>query len=325
MEIDFSPLDIIVDYQQDAVPQWLGGLVEFAYQICSTRNSETRVTEHFVVSLPEIAGGLTALSIGSLSAEIDRITQHSNYRKIEIQDVSLGMRVSIDCGSSGLQRVTGEVTSILFSEGTPKIKVGKRWIAAKLIQDIHLLPPELGNPQIFERMADESGAPTNFLDYMTSTSIPIHRALLDIRATNSIFDDEISWVFSDKETSAKYSMNSVVRPISAKHPGTGWSIVLNSSESEELAQASFGTNLTGTELHSEVTILCSGSAILAQLDEVDSQVCFSVFGRDDRQLAATELAIRQKFEYSQPLSRNIDFTFLTDGMELIAFEVPLSV
>jgi hypothetical protein len=325
MEIDFTPLDIIVDYQQDAVPKWLGGLVEFAHQICSTRSSETRVTEHFVVSLPEISGGLTALSIGSLSAEIDRITQHSNYKKIEIQDISLGMRVSIDCGSSGLQKVTGEITSILFSEGTPRIKVGTRWIAAKLIQEIHLLPPELGNPQIFERIAKSSGTSTNFIDYMTSTSIPIHRALLDIRATNSIFEDEFSWAFSDKETSAKYSMKSVIRPISSKQPGAGWSLVMNSSESEEFAQASLRANLTSAELHSEVTILCSGSAVLAQLDEVDSQVCFSVFGRDDRQLAATELAIRQKFEYSQPLSRNIDSSLLVDGMELITFEVPLSV
>ena len=88
---------------------------------------------------------------------------------------------------------------------------------------------------------------------------------------------------------------------------------------------SFRTTLTRTELDAQVTILCSGSAVLAQIDNVDSQVCFSVFGRDDRQLAATELAIRQKYEYSQPLSRKIDFNTLQSAMELIAFEVPQSV
>jgi hypothetical protein len=49
---------------------------------------------------------------------------------------------------------------------------------------------------------------------------------------------------------------------------------------------------------------------------------FSIFGRDDRQLLATELALRQKYEYSNPLSREIDVTQLHRGIELIAFEVP---
>ena len=325
MNIDFETLNLSVDFQKETVPDWFIGLTEFAYQICSMRSLESRVTEHFVISLPDITGGLTALSIGSLAAEITRIVELSSFKKVEVDELSEGMRVSIDSGTSGLQKVTGEITNLLLNDRTPKVRIGSRWIAVKLIQNIYLLPPELGNPQIFERVATSSDEPANFINDLTSTSIPIHRALLDIRAINSICDEEFNWVFSTKDDSKEYSAKSIIRPINSKQPGSGWSLVLNSSESEELAQMSFRTTLTRTELDAQVTILCSGSAVLAQIDNVDSQVCFSVFGRDDRQLAATELAIRQKYEYSQPLSRKIDFNTLQSAMELIAFEVPQSV
>ncbi|MEI9907997.1 MAG: hypothetical protein WDO06_09115 [Actinomycetota bacterium] len=258
-------------------------------------------------------------------AEIERIEGISNIVEISLDQLQLGMRVSIDSGVAGQQKITGQIKTLALDDKTPKIEIGSRWIAAKLIQKICLIPTEAGNPQIFERKKEIDSVSTNFIQHLSSTSIPIHRALLDIRSTTKIIDDEFAWEFLNIETSVNQSVKDYIRPISSGQSGSGWSLVLNSSESEQLAWLSMSSELNSSELDSDISILCSGSAILAQLENENSKISFSIFGRDDRQLAATELAIRQKYEYSNPLSREIDISFIAKGMELITFEIPSNV
>jgi hypothetical protein len=325
MNLDFDELNIFVDLHKTKVPKWFSGLAEFAYQVCSTRDVASGVTEHFVLSSPEISGTMTALSLGAIAAEVQRIEIGSKLRKIDLGDLREGMRVSLNCGATGQQNVTGEVTNLSLDSGTPKVMIGSRWIAAKLIQSISLIPSEAGNPQLFERRLASKGNSSNFLEKMTSTSVPIHRSLVDIRATNSVLDDELNWFFATEDSSSTYAVKDLIRPISARNRGSGWSLVLNSSESEELALSSLNSGLSRTELDSDITILCSGHTILSQFDQVDSKICLSTFSRDDRQLAATELAVKQRYEYSQTLSRDISFKALGNGFEVIAFEVPANV
>ncbi len=306
-------------------PQWFSGLVHFSYGVCSTRKQDSTNSEHFVISLPIIDGGLAALALGALVAEIERIEGISNIVEISLDQLQLGMRVSIDSGVAGQQKITGQIKTLALDDKTPKIEIGSRWIAAKLIQKICLIPTEAGNPQIFERKKEIDSVSTNFIQHLSSTSIPIHRALLDIRSTTKIIDDEFAWEFLNIETSVNQSVKDYIRPISSGQSGSGWSLVLNSSESEQLAWLSMSSELNSSELDSDISILCSGSAILAQLENENSKISFSIFGRDDRQLAATELAIRQKYEYSNPLSREIDISFIAKGMELITFEIPSNV
>ena len=325
MIISFDDLALIVDGQKHKVPRWFGNLVEFSYSVCSTRNVNKLIAEHYVISLPDIDGGLTAIALGALAAEIDRIERNSNFVEISLAQLQVGMKVSIDSGVSGQQKITGQVKNLALEDRTPKIEIGSRWIAAKFIQKICLLPSEVGNPQIFQRKTIENEIAGNFIEHLSTAALPIHRALLDIRSTTKIIEDELNWEFSFLGDSKTLKVKDSVKPISSGQPGSGWSLVLNSSESEELALENLGSYLNGSELDADISVLCSGSAILAQLEGVNSRVNFSILGRDDRQLAATELAIKQKYEYSNPLSRNIDSTNLGRGIELVAFEVPLNV
>jgi len=325
MDITYGELNLIIDGDQGKVPTWFLGLTEFVYGICSTREPQSLNSEHYVISLPEIDGGLAAVALGALAAEIERIEINSNFEEISLTQLEVGMKVSIDSGITGQQKITGQVKTLALEDRTPKIEIGSRWIAAKFIQKICLLPSEAGNPQIFQRKTIENGVSRNFLEHLSSTALPIHRAILDIRSTTKIIEDELNWEFSYAGDSKSMKVKDSVKPISSGQPGSGWTLVLNSSESEDLAWKNLGSYLTGSELDADISVLCSSSAILAQLEGVNSRITFSILGRDDRQLAATELAIKQKYEYSNPLSRSIDSSKLRRGIELVAFEVPLNV
>ena len=326
MEIDFGKFDLAIDGEsQGGVPLWFSGLAKFAFQTCSTRSMESKSSEHFVISLPDIDGALTAISLGTLAAEIARIEKTSNFEEIHLDQLEVGMRISIDSGIAGQQKITGQVKTLSLNDKTPKIEIGSRWIAAKFIQKICIIPSEAGNPQIFEKKLEVGDDSSSFLHKLAGSSLPIHRALLDVRSTSKIIEDEFEWEFLNTSNSTSLKVKDTIRPIHSGHPGSGWSIVLNSSESEELAWLNLKSELTAAELDADISVLCSGAAILAQLESINSKIVFSIFGRDDRQLLATELALRQKYEYSNPLNREIDITQLHRGIELIAFEVPLNV
>lgn len=325
MDITYGELNLVIDGDQRKVPVWFSGLTEFAYGICSTREPLSLNSEHYVISLPDIDGGLAAVALGALSAEIERIEINSNFEEISLTELQVGMKVSIDSGVSGQQKVTGQVKTLDLEDRTPKIEVGSRWIAARFIKKICLLPSEAGNPQIFQRKNIENKVARNFLEHLSSSALPIHRAILDIRSTTKIIEDELNWEFLYAGDSKSLKVKDSVKPISSGQPGSGWTLVLNSSESEDLAWENLGSYLNESELDADISVLCSSSAILAQLEGVNSRITFSILGRDDRQLAATELAIKQKYEYSNPLSRSIDSSKLGQGIELVAFEVPLNV
>jgi len=326
MKIDFSQFDLCIDGESErGVPLWFSSLAKFAFDVCSTRSMESQNSEHFVISLPDIDGGLTAISLGSLAAEIARIEETLNFEEIQLDQLEVGMRISLDSGVAGQQKITGQVKTISLDDKTPKIEIGSRWIAAKFIQKICLIPSEAGNPQIFERKNEFGDDSPSFLHKLAGSSLPIHRALLDIRSTSKIIEDEFEWEFLNPSNSTSLKVKDTIRPIHSGRPGSGWSIVLNSSESEELAWLNLKSELSASELDADISLLCSGTAILAQLESINSKIVFSIFGRDDRQLLATELALRQKYEYSNPLSREIDVTQLHKGIELIAFEVPSNV
>ncbi len=326
MKIDFGQFDLALEGDvKSGVPQWFSGLANFAFKVCSTRYIESQNSEHFVISLPDIDGGLTAISLGSIAAEIARIEKNSSFQEIGLDQLRVGMRISIDSGIAGQQRITGQIKTISLEDKTPKIEIGSRWIAAKFIQNICLIPSEAGNPQIFERKNEVSEDSSSFLHKLAKSSLPIHRALLNIRSTAKIIEDEFEWEFMNPSNSTSLKVKDLIRPINSVQPGSGWTVVLNSSESEELAWLNLKSELSASELDADVSVLCSGAAILAQLESINSKIVFSVFGRDDRQLLATELALRQKYEYSNPLNREIDVTQLHKGIELITFEVPTNV
>ena len=325
MDITYGELNLVIDGDQGKVPAWFFGLTEFAYGICSTREPLSLNSEHYVISLPDIDGGLAAVALGALAAEIERIETNSNFEEISLSQLQVGMKVSIDSGVNGQQKITGQVKTLDLEDRTPKIEIGSRWIAAKFIQKICLLPSEAGNPQIFQRKNIENKVARNFLEHLSSAALPIHRAILDIRSTTKIIEDEFNWEFLYAGESKSMKVKDSIKPISSGQPGSGWTLVLNSSESEDLAWENLGSYLNGSELDADISVLCSGSAILAQLEGVNSRITFSILGRDDRQLAATELVIKQRYEYSNPLSRSIDSSKLGRGIELVAFEVPLNV
>ena len=325
MDINLEGLNLAIDGDQGRVPRWFSGLTKFSYSVCSTRNIESPNSEHFVITLPNIDGGLAAVSLGALAAEIERIETNSNFEEINIGQLKVGMRVSIDSGVAGKQKVMGQVKTLSLDDKAPKIEIGSKWIAAKFIQKICLIPPEAGSPQIFERRTSETNEFKHVLQYLSSASLPIHRALLDIRSTTKIIEDELSWEFSNPINSVPTHAKDFIRPISKERAGSGWSLVLNSSESEELAWQNLRSELKASELDSAISILCSGSAILAQIEEVNSKIVFSILGRDDRLLAATELAIKQQYEYSNPMSRDIDTKDIARGIELLTFEVSTHV
>ncbi len=326
MNPDFSHFQLGFDEEWcHEVPSWFSKLTEFSYEVCSARNMSSESSEHFVISLPDIDGGFAAITLGILAAEVARIEKNSNFEEISLDALEVGMRISIDSGNMGQQRITGQVKTISLDDKIPRIEIGSRWIVAQFIKRIWRLPLEAGNPQIYEKKNENAVQPPCFLRHLAFSSLPIHRALVDIRSTSKIIEDEFEWKFFNHQDKTCFKVKDIVRPMRSGQTGSGWSIVLNSSESEEIAWSNLKSELTTSELESDISVLCSSAAILSQIDSVNSKIVFSILGRDDRQLATTELAIRQRYEYSSPLKRKINTEILGPSIELISFEVPLNV
>jgi hypothetical protein len=307
------------------VPVWFYSLTEFSYEVCSKRNIFSPVAEHFVLSLPSVDGCLAALALGSMLAEVERIENDSNLVEIDLTQLEPGMKVAIESGQEGQQRVTGQIKSISLEDRIPRIQIGTKSIATKFIKKLFILPSEFGNPELFGPKPNTTFDKSNLLEHLAFSSIPLHRVLIDVRAPTKLIEDELQWEFSNPVKTSSIRIVDLVQPIASGQPGSGRSLVLNTTESEDIALKNLKTELNSSELDSDVSILCSGAAILAQLETANSKIVFSALGRDDRQLVAAELAIKQKYEYSQPLSRDVNFKGLGSATELITFEVPLNV
>jgi hypothetical protein len=118
MEITFETLNLIIDGDVGKVPDWFIGLTKFSYGVCSKRDLQNTNSEHFVVSLPDIDGGLAAITLGALAAEIERIESNSNFQEINLNQLEVGMKVSIDSGVGGQQKVTGQVKTLALDDRT---------------------------------------------------------------------------------------------------------------------------------------------------------------------------------------------------------------
>ena len=154
--LDFSKISIGREGIFEPCPKWFSDFVNFAVQFSMDTEVNSNQQILSILSVPRIEGVTTALAIGSLYGEVYKLRNKATSKKISINELGLGMQVSILCGTGGHQAI-GEVTKLEMSDKTPRVTVGNVVVAIKSIREIHVLSDEIGKPKQFKKMEVLSG------------------------------------------------------------------------------------------------------------------------------------------------------------------------
>jgi hypothetical protein len=317
--LDFSEISIGREGVFEPCPIWYSAFVNFAAEI--SMDTAVNKDQQFlsVLSVPRIDGVTTALAIGSLYGEVYKLRNKVTSQRISVDELQLGMQVSILCGTGGHQAV-GEVTKLEISDRTPKVTVGNVVVAIKSIREINVLSDEIGKPKQFKKMEVSSDSKSETLfGVLADRNFPIFRSLLMLRATTGITEKEFSIEFRDETTGQVIAVRDLLNPIHASSKDIGTTLVLNTNEQEQLDWLTQRMQLSAVEASPQILVMGSAPAILSQIENIGEHKVIAVIGRNERQITAAVEAVRTAFAYSVEVSRRNYWDLLPKNTELVTF------
>lgn len=320
MRVDLSQVSLGVDGIFQPCPLWYSAFVNFAASI-SLDTSETANRQNLsILSVPRLSGVTSALALGALYGEVYKLRSKTTLKEISIEQLELGMQVSILCGTGGYQ-ATGEVIRLAVSDKTPQITVGKTPIAVRSIRKIYLLSGEIGKPRQFKKLEESSNRdPESLFGVLADTSLPILRSLLMLRSTSGTTESEFSLEFRDETTGQTKMLSDLLSPIQANSKDVGTTVVLNTSEEDQVEWMMKQMQLSESEASPQITVMSTASAVLSQIENIGNSKVIAVIGRNERQITAAADAVRTVFAYSLEASQKDYWRLLPAHTELISFE-----
>ena len=320
--VDLSHISVGYEGVFSTCPEWFSAFVNFAASFSmdlENRESEQNLS---ILSVPNVRGVVAALSLGALYGEVSKVRSQTSLTQISVQELKLGMQVSILCGTGGHQAV-GEVTKLDMDDKTPKVTVGKVTISIKAIREVYLLSGQIGKPNQFKKMEKSSNSdPNSLFGVLADSSLPIFRSLLMLRSTSGITEEEFSLEFRDDLTGEIKSLRDLMNPIQAGSKNIGTTIVLNTSEEDQVEWLMQQLQLSQADASPEIAVMGSASAILSQLENIENSKVLAVIGRNERQINAAADVIRNTFAYSYEVSKKSYWEMLPSNTELVSFGRP---
>jgi len=320
--VDLSHISVGYEGVFSTCPEWFSAFVNFAASFSmdlENRESEQNLS---ILSVPNVRGVVAALSLGALYGEVSKVRSQTSLTQISVQELKLGMQVSILCGTGGHQAV-GEVTKLDMDDKTPKVTVGKVTVSIKAIREVYLLSGQIGKPNQFKKMEKSSNSdPNSLFGVLADSSLPIFRSLLMLRSTSGITEEEFSLEFRDDLTGEIKSLRDLMNPIQAGSKNIGTTIVLNTSEEDQVEWLMQQLQLSQADASPEIAVMGSASAILSQLENIENSKVLAVIGRNERQINAAADVIRNTFAYSYEVSKKSYWEMLPSNTELVSFGRP---
>lgn len=310
----------IENEKQLPFPSWFKGFVQFTAQLSQLPEATDGNQDVYVFSAPRADWLMTAASLGTLYVEVARIKSITENREIKVEDLQVGMIVSVVCGNQGNQQADGEVTDIDLEDRRPRIRVAGKTIGVEFIKSITSLSDSVGEPKQFKKRNDTiSKGVSSIVSYLLDSSIPINRSLVTIRATSSIIERELALKVQDDTTVESMSIKELIKPINLNTNGTGLTTVFNSNEDENYELLSARNEISRRYLDAPVAILSGASAVSAQINAVQSRKVIGIIGRNERMSATASLAIRDAYAYSYDNRPSLNFEKLPKGIEFLSF------
>jgi hypothetical protein len=300
-------------------PEWFSAFVNFAAAVSMDNELKKNEQNFSILSVPNVSGVTSALSLGALYGEVYKVRSQTTLTKISVQELALGMQVSILCGTGGHQAV-GEITKLEINDKIPRVTVGKVTVSIKSIREIYLLSGQIGRPKQFKKMEKSSNTdPNSLFGVLADTSLPIFRSLLMLRSTSGITEDEFSLEFRDDTTGQVKSLRELMNPIQANSKNLGTTVVLNTSEEDQVEWLMQQVQLSEADASPQIAVMGSASAILSQIENIDNSKVLAVIGRNERQITAAADAIRTTYAYSHEVSKKDYWEALPSNTELVSF------
>ena len=318
--VDLSKISIGLEGEFGPCPGWYSGFINFAASISMDAELGQQRQSVSVLTVPRITGVTSALALGALYGEVYKIRSVASLEKISVDQLVVGMHVSVICGTGSHQAV-GEVTQIQLSDRNPRVTIGNVMVAVRSIREINLLPRNIGKPKKFKKLERSSNTNSDsFFAVLADSSLPIFRSLVMLRSTSQISMSELSLQFRDESTGQIKSISDLLNPIQANSVDEGTTLVLNSSEEDQIEWLMSQLHLSTEEATPQVAIMGSASSILSQIDTVNNKKVIAVLGRDERQIEASADAVRISFAYSLAAETKEYWKVLPDNTELVSFE-----
>ena len=319
ISVDLKNISIGLDGTFVSCPQWFSDFVNFAALEVYDELPKDGIQEISIVTVPALEGVTSALAIGALYGEVLKIRAKVAVERIKLDQLVVGMHVSVICGTGGYQAV-GEVTSIDLNNPFPRVVIGSTVLSIKSIREINKLPTEMGNPKQFKKLQIASNKdPVSLFAVLANSSVPIFRSLLMMRTTSGITENEFEIELRDETTGETKTVKELLNPISGRSKDLGTTVVLNTSSDEQIEWLVNQLKLTGQNATSNISVMGSSSAILSQIDNISNPRVIAVVGRNERQINAAADAVRTVFAYSQNIERKDHWSLLPDNTELVSF------
>jgi hypothetical protein len=320
--VDLSNISVGYSGVFSRCPEWFSAFVNFAASFSMDleyRESEQNLS---ILSVPKVRGVVSALSLGALYGEVSKVRSQTSLTQISVEELKLGMQVSVLCGTGGHQAV-GEITKLDINDKTPKVTVGKVTVSIKAIREIYLLSGQIGKPKQFKKMEKSSNSdPNSLFGVLADSSLPIFRSLLMLRSTSGITEEEFSLELRDDMTGETKSLRDLMNPIQASSKNIGTTVVLNTSEEDQVEWLMQQLELSEADASPEIAVIGSASAILSQLENIENSKVLAVIGRNERQINAAADVIRNTFAYSYEVSKKSYWEMLPSNTELVSFGRP---
>jgi hypothetical protein len=306
ISVDLKNISIGLGGTFVSCPQWFSDFVNFAALEVSDELPKDGIQEISIVTVPALEGVTSALAIGALYGEVLKIRAKAAVERIELDQLVVGMHVSVICGTGGHQAV-GEVTSIDLKNPFPRVVIGSTVLSIKSIREINKL-----------QIASNKD-PVSLFAVLADSSVPIFRSLLMMRTTSGITENEFEIELRDETTGETKTVKELLNPISGRSKDLGTTVVLNTSSDEQIEWLVNQLKLTGQNATSNISVMGSSSAILSQIDNISNPRVIAVVGRNERQINAAADAVRTVFAYSQNIERKYHWSLLPDNTELVSF------
>lgn len=320
IRVDLSQVSLGVAGIFHPCPLWYSAFVNFAASTSLDTTDTTNRQNLSILSVPRLPGVTSALALGALYGEVYKLRSKTTLEKISIDQLELGMQVSIFCGTGGYQAI-GEVTRLAINDQTPQLTVGKTNVAVKSIREIFLLSGEIGKPKQFKKLEESSNLdPDSLFGVLADTSLPILRSLLMLRSTSGITESEFSLEFRDNSTGQTKTLSDLLSPIQANSKDVGTTVVLNTSEEDQVEWMMKQMQLSESEATPQITVMSTASAVLSQVENIGNSKVIAVIGRNERQITAAADAVRTIFAYSLEVSQKDYWKLLPAHTELVSFE-----
>lgn len=306
-----------------AIPTWWGQLWTCAQRIASDTVTLGHKQRFYVLSVPQMQGALSSISLGLLDGVLNRVLSNTGMKEINIDDVKPGMLVRIESGQTGTEVYFGEVGDVDTSSSYIKLQVGRRRFTSRFITKIQLLSAELGKPEGHYSKVDPALSLNqrifHRMDPLRHSKEPVLRPFLVLRTVPE-HAHELEWVIYDPTSHLNTQVQDLLHSMQKGETQAVATLVANTKQSLLSRMQDLKVDSFGLIDSVEVTCLVGTKAILENMEDSESKITVCVLARDEDSIESVQTYLEQMYAYGEKIEWDSKSSPFPESVEMLAFE-----